>query len=209
MTKVQAINTNEYLQETLKAHQVLKERVDELRRSPGPDAKVGILKDLLEKTKSYEEQKEIEKELEKQRYLMNKGETVPMMPPEHREKIMGNLEVEIKQVDNVLKEQYEQLNKLADGLNDIHTLVSNINQLEHLRKIVPQIIKYRDGSLYRDMPSYVFQEVSFTPHFFTITPQELKGEDVTTILSNVKSIKEKVSKLHFTKSEGFFYGGKK
>jgi len=209
MKKVQSINLNDFLQESMKARKLLSEYVEEKRRGLAPDEKIMILKNLIIQAKTYEEKQVLEKELEEQRFLLENGEQFPMMPPLHRDRILSNLKIEVDEVDEVLKEQYEQLHKSVDELEQITTLISNIKRLEEMRKIVPQIIKYRDGTLERKMPTYVLQEHSFIPHHLIVTKEELKGEDISTVLSEMNNIRKKISKLKFSDNQNLFYGGDK
>ncbi|WDU80293.1 hypothetical protein [Lysinibacillus sp. G01H] len=209
MKKSQTINLNEFLQESMKAQKLLSEYVEEKRRGLAPDEKIMFLKKIIKQAKTYEEKQVLEKELEEQRFLLENGEQFPMMPTEHREKILSNLKIEVEEVDAVLKEQYDLLHKSVDGLGQIITLISNIKRLEEMRKLVPQIIKYRDGILERKMPSYVLQEHSFIPHHLIVTKEELKGEDISTVLSEMNNIRRKISNLKFSNSQNLFYGGDK
>ena len=147
MKKVELIDASAFLSETEKAVNLLQKRVDDIRTSANPQERLEILKKMLPEVDDFQQFEELNKEKATLEFTIKHAHEIkPIMPDEHREKILSNQAIELADIDEKLNQQYEVLNSYVEELEkNMLPLLINIYQLEERKDISYRLDSYADG----------------------------------------------------------------
>lgn len=165
---MQIIDHKKFLSESEKAIQIVLENEDKFRRQVPTANRLRIVQEELKKAKSreeFEELTQLKKDLELKVRLNELH--YPAIPPEHREKIQLNRELEdqtiVEKINELKKELAAAIAKIED---ELIPLVTNIANLEDRRLIAKQIDILLDGEIYESpyhpSPTYFMKRLSFS-----------------------------------------------
>lgn len=148
MKQVELIEEKQYFTETEKALKLLEEHVDGLSRAASPRDQLEILEELLPKVDDYEQFQELNKEKAALEFKIKYAhESKPLVPEEHREKILSNHDIELAEIDGELAEQYRLLDSCVEELEKTMVpLLINIYRLESRKDISRRLGRYTGGT---------------------------------------------------------------
>lgn len=152
MVKVALINEKQYLVESEKVIQIVKERQEELHRSLPTELKLKIAKESLEKAGTREIYEAMNKKIKDLEFEIKYGDDfIPAIPEEHQHKIAFNRVHEEEQIDLEIAKQKESLLQILDGLEEpLMTVLKNIEKLEARKLIGIKVDVLLDAKITKD-----------------------------------------------------------